>query len=559
MNQLLLLTVIASVIAIEPLSPSCQNRIFCNSRLLHHVQLARLYSDSKTFVDLHLRDSEATIFEAFENLLNDGSNPTKEQLQEFVDKHFDSTSELEEWMPPDYSNNPLFLQGIKDKKFKQFAKDINDIWPTLGRRVKDEVLKNPDQFSFIPVDNGFIIPGGRFREIYYWDTYWIIKGLLISGMKDTAKGMITNLIQLLQKIGHVPNGSRWYYQERSQPPLLSAMMKIYLEETSDLSFLAENVEALEKELNYWLETQATSIEKGNQTYNLLRYYTPSTGPRPESYFEDYHASMMFDSEERRQEFYTDIKSAAESGWDFSTRWFTDSDGGNAGNLTTIHTRNIIPVDLNAIFADALENMAVFRALSPPIDMTASLRWSRLARKWRNAIDNVLWDANDGIWYDHDTTRETHRRYFYPSNVAPLWMNAVDATLLKSRSAGILQYLEKSHALDFAGGIPSSLIRSGEQWDFPNAWPPLISIVVGALESTRSDEGSSKAKEIAESWVRACHKSFMQDKQMFEKYDAEVLGQYGGGGEYVVQSGFGWSNGVVLEFLSKYGEVITAKG
>ncbi|CAG9786381.1 unnamed protein product [Diatraea saccharalis] len=554
MYHLLLLLVTAAAVA-NDLPPSCNRSIYCDSELLHHVQLARLYPDSKTFVDLHMRDSEEVILTDFQKLLNETSNPTKEQLQAFVDKHFDSTSELENWTPHDFNENPSFLTGIRDEQLKQFAKDINGIWPGLGRKVKSQVFENPDRFSFIPINHGFIIPGGRFTEIYYWDTYWIIEGLLISGMKETAKGMIENLIQLLKTVGHVPNGSRWYYQERSQPPLLSAMMSLYIRETMDIAFLRNNIKALEEELSYWLDTQIITFDKEDKSYMLLRYFSPSNGPRPESYYEDYNSGLSFTSDERKQEFYTDIKSAAESGWDFSSRWFVDNNGSNTGNLTTIHTKDIIPVDLNAIFANALQNMAYFQALL--LNPLRAAHWAYLAKQWRNNIEAVLWDEADGVWYDYDLPYKSHRKYFYPSNVAPLWMGAVSKGLIRKRSARVLNYLENSHGLDFEGGIPSSLIRSGEQWDFPNAWPPLVSIVVNALEALGTDEGKKVAFHVAQTWVRACFKGFSVNKQMFEKYDAEVPGQFGGGGEYKVQSGFGWSNGVVLEFLAKYGRRMTS--
>ncbi|KAL0840923.1 hypothetical protein ABMA28_014720 [Loxostege sticticalis] len=556
MLQLLLLAAAAAGALGQDLPPSCDKPVYCDSELLHHVQIARIFEDSKTFVDLHMLQDPEEILEEFNQLLNETKNPTKEQLREFVQKHFDSEGELEDWTPHDFNENPTFLQGIRDVKLRQFAKDIHNIWPTLGRKIKPHVFEKPERFSLIPMPNGFIIPGGRFKEIYYWDTYWIIEGLLIGGMKETAKGMIENLIDLLRKLGHIPNGSRWYYQERSQPPLLCAMVLLYIRETKDIQFLKANIDALEAELEYWLDSQIVSFEKDNSTHTLLRYYSPSKGPRPESYSEDYNEGLKYKSDDRKQEFYIDLKSAAESGWDFSSRWFVDDAGENSGNLTTIHTKEIIPVDLNSIFANALQNMANFqRLLNRP---RRASHWAYLARQWRSNIEAVFWDEEDGIWYDYDMVNGKHRKYFYPSNVSPLWMGAVDKRLVRKHSARVLQYLKNSHGLDFPGGIPTSLIRSGEQWDFPNAWPPLVSVVVNALEALGTREGRKVAFNVAQTWVRACHKGFGENKQMFEKYDAEVPGKFGGGGEYTVQTGFGWTNGCVLEFLAKYGRQMTAE-
>ncbi|CAH2038003.1 unnamed protein product, partial [Iphiclides podalirius] len=556
--KMLLATVIAlaGIIGAEELPPSCSRPVYCNSDLLHHMQMARLYPDSKTFVDLQLRKSENATLEAFDQLRNrtDG-NPTKEQLQAFVDEYFEPGNELEVWKPADFSDSPAFLAQVQDDALRKFAKDINDIWPTLGRKVRPIVFEKPERYSFIPISNGFIIPGGRFTEIYYWDAYWIIEGLLICDMDDTARGMIENLIQLLKTLGHVPNGSRWYYQERSQPPLLSAMVSLYIRKTKDLAFLKANIEALESELKYWLDTQTINFKVGRKTYTMLRYYAPSLGPRPESYYEDYTTAQQFDSDERRKEFYVDIKSAAESGWDFSSRWFIGPEGGNRGNLSTVHTRDIVPVDLNSIFANALQNAAYFRGLLG--DVRKGAQWAYLAKQWRRTIDEVLWDEDDGIWYDYNLISKGHRKYFYPSNLAPLWMEAVDAHRAKQHAPRVMKYLRDSEGLKFPGGVPTSLIKSGEQWDFPNAWPPLVSIAVNALEALGSNEARQMAFQVAQTWVRACLKGFTENKQMFEKYDVEQPGRIGGGGEYVVQTGFGWSNGVVLEMISTYGLQLTA--
>lgn len=553
--KLYLLLLLAAT-AIAELPPSCDRRVYCNSELLHHVQMARLFHDSKTFVDQHMLQDEESTLQDFQNLLDQtNKNPSRDQLSEFVNSHFTNSSELEKWTPTDYKTDPDFLVSIKDEDLRQFAKDINAIWLTLGRKVKKEVLDKPDQYSLIPVTHGFIIPGGRFTELYYWDTYWIIKGLLISGMQETVKGKIENLIQLLTRIGHVPNGSRWYYQQRSQPPLLTAMMMLYIEETADIDFLRTHIDSLESELEYWLDTQAVSFDVNGKSRTLLHYDAPSNGPRPESYYEDYTNAQRFATRESKEEFYVDLKSAAESGWDFSTRWFVDDDGTNRGNLTTIHTRNIIPVDLNAIFANAMQNVADFQGLLN--NPRKGALWAYLAKQWRNTLEEVLWNEEDGIWYDYDIDHNQHRKYFYPSNVAPLWMEAVEEELVLNRASRVLEYLKKSTALELAGGIPASLTKSGEQWDYPNAWPPLVSIVVDSMEALGSAEGNEMAFKVAQNWVRACRKGFLDNGQMFEKYDVETPGVVGGGGEYTVQDGFGWSNGVVLEFLAKYGNRMTA--
>lgn len=557
MKYLLVVGAIISVVACaEPLLPSCRYPVYCDSDILHHVQMARVFPDSKTFVDYHMRSDPNDTLAAFQQLLNQTNNaPSKEHLTQFVHQHFTNDSELEDWTPNDYNENPVFLSTIRDEQLRQFGKDVNNIWPILGRKIKSNVFQNPERYSIIPVSNGFIIPGGRFKELYYWDAYWIVEGLLITGMKDTTKGMLNNFVELLNTVGLIPNGGRWYYEKRSQPPLFTAMMSLYIRYTSDIDFLKQHIDALEAEMNFWLDNRITTVNKNGKSYTLLRYYALSAGPRPESYYEDYTSSLYFNTTESRQDFYVELKSAAESGWDFSARWFIDADGDNTGHLTNLRTVDIIPVDLNAIFANALQNVAYFRSILGQPRIAA--RWGALARLWRNNIEQVLWNEEVGVWLDYDVANQKHRNYFYPTNLSPLWMETVTKKDMNKHAPRIIQYMHNSGALNYRGGLPASLLRTGEQWDFPNSWPPLVSMAVNAMKALNTEESKLIAFQLAQDYVRACHKGFQEHKQMFEKYDSENPGQYGGGGEYTVQEGFGWSNGVVFEFLAMYGREMTA--
>lgn len=252
-------------------------------------------------------------------------------------------TELEVWTPTDWKENPGFLDLIPDPDLKQWGMELNNIWRDLGRKMKDDVLKNPEYYSIIPVPNPVIIPGGRFIEFYYWDSYWIIRGLLYSEMQDTARGMIENFMSIVKRIGFIPNGGRVYYHGRSQPPLLTGMVKSYVDFTNDDLFAINALDALEHEFEYFVNNHSVQV-KG---HNLAVYRDSSTGPRPESYSEDVETGENFDTEEAREDHYSELKSAAESGMDFSSRWFINENGTNVGNLTHLKTRSIVPVDLNA--------------------------------------------------------------------------------------------------------------------------------------------------------------------------------------------------------------------
>lgn len=539
--------------AFSSIAPACNSPIYCSGDLLHKVQLARIFPDSKTFVDLKLTRSENETLTDFAQLMQDtNKNPSRDQLAGFVDDHFMEGNELAPWMPPDFDPDPPILEQIVDLKLKQFAKSVIGIWAKLGRRVDHEVIEHPERYSFLYVPHGFIVPGGRFKELYYWDSFWMVRGLLISNMTDTARGMIENLLYLVDKLGYIPNGSRIYYLGRSQPPLLAAMVANYFAVTGDIAWLQKHLPTVEMELQYWLSKKKVTIEVDGKNYMLLRYLADRTGkgPRPESYYEDYTTARDLPNDDMREDFYAEMKSAAESGWDFSTRWFVTAED-IVGNLTDVHATRILPVDLNAIFAGALQLAGDFRYRLK--DRREAQKWWSLAKYWRSAIENVMWDPKDGVWYDYDAQARAPRRHFYPSCATPLWSGAVEKNDAPVYAGRLVKYLVSSGGLNYPGGIPSSVLYSGEQWDYPNAWPPLQSILIGGLDASGNDEAKELAKEQAKLWIRANYIGYTKWHKMFEKYSAVKPGHQGSGGEYEVQDGFGWTNGVALELLQRYGK------
>lgn len=547
----LLLALLACASASLP--PSCDSEVYCSGQLLHTVQMARIFSDSKTFVDLKQTHPEATTLTNFKLLMNStNQQPTVEQIKQFLVENFEEGNELEEWVPPDFVAKPKFLSTIVDPNLRSFAEDIVQLWKTLARKVKPEVADNPKQYSLMPLPNGFIIPGGRFKEIYYWDTYWIVRGLLISEMKDTARGIIENLLHLVKTLGHVPNGSRVYYKQRSQPPLLTKMVAQYVNYTQDYSWLRKNIDTLEEELNYWINNRQVKVSVNGINLRLYQYNAPSYGPRPESYREDVITANTTSDVNKT---YIQLKSAAESGWDFSSRWIFDAEGGNNANITNIQTTRIIPVDLNSFIYDAFNTLSqLYKSLG---NFVKAALWKKRAGVLEQAINLILWNDKAGIWQDFDIELKKHRNYFYASNIAPLWVKLGDAYKNTRTIQQILAYLKDENIQTYLGGTPTSTINSGEQWDMPNAWPPLQAIVIQGLRNAQNKDAKDMAEKLANLWVRANYIGYHETTKMFEKYDANVPGQFGGGGEYTVQDGFGWTNGVALELLEEYGGSITA--
>ncbi|KAK2587703.1 hypothetical protein KPH14_003818 [Odynerus spinipes] len=537
--------------------PPCSSNIYCHGELLHKIQMASIYADSKTFVDMKMKNSPEKTLALFREFMNRTDEmPTRSQIEKFVNETFDPAgSEFEDWDPIDWKANPKFLNRILDPELRKFASDLNQIWKMLGRKMKDDVKLNQDRYSIIYVPHPVIVPGGRFREFYYWDSYWIIKGLLLSEMYQTARGMLTNFAMIVDKIGFIPNGGRIYYTMRSHPPLLIPMVEEYLQVTKDYKWLKEHFWLLEKEFDFWLTNRTVDVEKDGVKYTLARYYEESSGPRPESYREDVQTSQSFRTAEEKDNYYSELKTAAESGWDFSSRWFI-LDGTNKGNLTNLKTRCIIPVDLNSIM---YRNAVLLAQYSQRMgNATKATYYLKIADDWKKAVTAVLWHDEVGAWLDYDIMNEIKRDYFYPTNVLPLWTHCYDAARKEEFVSKVLKYLEKSQIMLNVGGIPATLEHSGEQWDYPNAWPPLQYFIIMALNNTQDPWAQRLAYEISERWVRSNYKAFNETHSMFEKYDATVSGGYGSGGEYEVQLGFGWSNGIVMVLLDKYGSTLTAE-
>ncbi|PNF19664.1 Trehalase [Cryptotermes secundus] len=545
-----------TIVSGESFPPPCNSNIYCYGDLLHTVQMKRIYHDSKTFVDMKMKQPSNETLESFRELMNrTASDPTSEQLEEFLNEKFEPAgSEFENWDPSDWIKHPKFLKNIVDSDFREWGEKLNDLWKVLGRKMKASVKENPELYSIIYVPHPVIVPGGRFREFYYWDSYWIVRGLLLSEMYTTVKGMLGNFFSIVENYGCIPNGGRIYYSKRSQPPMLIPMVKSYIDATHDMTFLKENIDILEKEFEYWMTNHTISVEKDGKRYTLARYKDASSGPRPESYWEDVSsAAEAFHTDDEKEAYYSELKAAAESGWDFSSRWFIQN-ATNKGTLIDLKTRYIIPVDLNSIlYWNAKLLVEFYKDLDMP---QKSEKYRGIAEEWLEAVTAVLWHDEVGAWLDYDTMNEIKRDYFYPTNVAPLWTGCYKEK--ETQIGKVMKYLQKTQIMGNLGGIPTTLEHSGEQWDYPNAWPPLQYIMIMGLDNTDDEWAKRLAFEMSERWVRSNYKAFNESGAMYEKYDATIPGGYGGGGEYETQEGFGWTNGVIMELLDKYGDRLTVR-
>ncbi|CAG0882251.1 unnamed protein product [Cyprideis torosa] len=298
-----------------------------------------------------------------------------------------------------------------------------------------------------------------------------------------------------------------------------------------------------------METHIVEITENTQTYRLARYKSEEDVPRPESYYEDVTVAEEFPENERAK-IYQEIRGACESGWDFSSRWFADPNGSQG--LGTLVTSSIIPVDLNSLLCrNAATLAAMYKLLG---DNENATHYEELHEEFRNAIENLLWDEEQGTWFDYDLESKSRRPSFYLSMAFPLWTDCVvDPASKMNRS---LQYLQLNDSvLNSPGGVPISLNPTGQQWDYPNAWAPAVLVLIEALEGG-NDTAADVAEKLAQVWVRTIYTAYQNYEALFEKYNVTELGAIGSGGEYSVQEGFGWTNGVLLSLFQQYGETLS---
>ncbi|TMX01809.1 hypothetical protein EJD97_023550 [Solanum chilense] len=498
--------------------------------------------DAKLFVDMSLRKNLSETIEAFNKLprIVNGSVP-KSDLDGFIGSYLSSPDEDLVYVEPvDFVAEPEgFLPKVKNSEVRAWALEVHSLWKNLSRKVADHVLEKPELYTLLPLKNPVIIPGSRFKEVYYWDSYWVIRGLLAGKMYETAKGIVNNLVSLIDQFGYVLNGARAYYSNRSQPPVLAAMIVDIFNQTGDLDLVRRSLPALLKENHFWNSGihKVTIQDAQGSNHSLSRYYAMWNKPRPESSTIDSETASVLPNICEKRELYRELASAAESGWDFSSRWMS-----NGSDLTTTSTTSILPVDLNA-FLLKMELDIAFLANLVGESSTAS-HFTEAAQNRQKAINCIFWNAEMGQWLDYwlsnsETSEDIYKwedlhqnKKSFASNFVPLWTeNSCSDNNITTQK--VVQSLMSSGLLQPAG-IAMTLSNTGQQWDFPNGWPPLQHIIIEGLLKSGLEEARTLAKDIAIRWLRTNYVTYKKTGAMYEKYDVTKCGAYGGGGEYKPQ-------------------------
>lgn len=601
-----------------------------------------------------------------------------DELRQWVDEHFfEPGFEVDAVLPNDWTPSPTILSTLQDHRVKELVTGIHHRWRELVRFYNASKLNADSVSSHLPLPRPFVVPGGRFNEFYYWDSYWILQGLLISEMTTTGRDLISNLLDAVRIYGFVPNGSRRYYDNRSQPPLLAAMMRLYEQRTGDIKFVRQNLHLLEQEYEFWMRERSVkfrnSKQKNASNHVLNLYHAHTTSPRPESFYEDVEQGLNM-TKAAKIEFFSNVASVAESGWDFSSRWmnftalteklhdplFVQLDRESQQNqlLQLLIITDLVPFDLNGILYQYERTLQMYfcRWRYEQINYDTRCQWyGEQARRRFWSMRSVMYNEQTKLWSDYNLKEQqmqsehqlparecvdlneptirlvnedaaqrrqscsqkpqTTNHPIYVTDIGSLWYFDKDwqtedvvetMTPTKSHQENVIEreiqrinrnilnqllqnFTEQSTAADVGltpllrmllgeGGIASSNVLSGQQWDYPNAWAPYEQYVVtglldtldriakmssqndtgdddddvgSSISSTEADQVRRLARKLSRNWLQSTYCSWHEKKSLYEKYDVRSAGRAGAGGEYIVQEGFGWTNGVTMRLAEMY--------
>jgi alpha,alpha-trehalase len=485
--------------------------------LFVHVQVAKIFGDDKTFTDCIPKIPTEDILKQYKEL----KDSPDFDLKKFI---------LERFSLPDQSHSIYTADTTIT-----ITSHIDNLWNILSRRVTSQVANS----SLINLPYEYVVPGGRFREVFYWDSYFIMLGLQESGRYEMIKNMVDNFSFLIHSFGFVPNGNRTYFLSRSQPPFYALMVELLAEKNPLL--LSEYLPYLEKEYLFWMKG-ADQLSPENKSIHrvmrmpggeiLNRYWDDKDVPRPEGYGKELLAAKKMEPKDAAR-MYREIRAACESGWDFSSRWLRDGT-----TFQTSYITEIVPVDLNCLLYHL--ECTISKAYSLKGDQAKSNDYDKIANKRKLAILKYCWSEKHRFFMDYDITYQQSTPSYSIAGSFPLFFNLCTADQAKE----VTEKLKK----DFLqpGGFVTTLKSSPFQWDSPNGWAPMQWITVKGLLNYNENE---LALEGAHRWMELNNKIYRSTGKLIEKYNVIDMNMLTGGGEYSLQDGFGWTNGVYLKLHS----------
>jgi alpha,alpha-trehalase len=441
--------------------------------------------------------------------------------------------------------------------------------------VKSSEIPRP---GLLYLPNRYVVPGGRFNEMFGWDSYFILLGLLRDGRVDLARGMVENFFYEIENYGAILNANRTYFLTRSQPPFLSSMIRAVYEaelardgspanRTRQKEWLRKAYSFARRDHDFWL----TDVHRAGDT-GLARYFDIGEGPVPDiadhsNYYidvinwlvahPDVHTDYLVPAPEHptpaqqaelaktscdashsvvcalawshgyrlSRDFYKGDRSVRESGFDISFRFQPFSGS----------THHYAAVCLNALLYKYERDLADFAEMLGDTD--AAGNWKKEAEERRAAFDKYLWNSSKGMYFDYDVTTGKQSEYVYATIFYPLWAGLATPEQAKAVDSHL-------DVLNKPGGLSTSTYASGLQWDQPFGWAPLNWLAVDGL---RKNGFAEDARKVSEEFTKTIRSSYEKEGTIHEKYnvetgssDVEVIAGY----QNVV--GFGWTNAVYEE-------------
>jgi alpha,alpha-trehalase len=426
---------------------------------------------------------------------------------------------------------------------------------TIELRVLPEKVASIDQHGLLYLPRPYVVPGGRFNEMYGWDSYFIQVGLLRDDELDAARNMVDNFVYEIEHYGTILNANRTYYLTRSQPPFLSRMVLGVFDRTKDRAWLRRALPSIDRYYQFWM-----TGDHFESTSGLSRYFDVGDGPAPEAladerdaqgrthydrvreYYKthrvtDYDVSQFYDAASDRLTalFYKGDRTMRESGFDPSNRYGPFS-------VDIVHH---VPVCLNALLYQMEQDGA---AIAQVLDMPDQVKeWRVRAERRRAAIDRYLWDPEAGVYRDYNFVTKRRRDYLFATILYPLWAGAASP----EQAARVRQHLKE---LEAQGGLLTSTTVTGSQWDAPFGWAPLQLL---AVEGLRRYGFVDDADRLATKFIALVNRDFAATGTIVEKYDVQRGSSDVASaitfGYSANQVGFGWTNAAVIEMLARLGQ------
>jgi alpha,alpha-trehalase len=385
---------------------------------------------------------------------------------------------------------------------------IAEYWKRLER------YHPKDDESLVGLPKPFLVPSYEeghefdYNELYYWDSYFMVQGMLDKQHEQLVEGILEDLLYLQKRFKIIPNASRLYLTSRSQPPFLTTFIfDIYNTYKKDVKWLTDKIVVAEDEYNtVWMGTRKPNAR---QVYaGLSRYY-------------DFN--------------YLHDIAEAESGWDMTTRF----------NRKAL---DYLPVDLNALLYKYETDFAAAARLRG--DLEQAKEWHKKARIRKNTMNSLMWNEMRGFYYDYNYKKEKRGTISSLAGYYPMWAGMVDDAQAVKLVKNLKRFEEKGGlATTEQPNIPINQIVPGTmptQWAYPNGWAPLQFIVIQALERYGYHQD---AKRIAQKWLKSNLDWFKKHHVFLEKYNVADPTKPPVKGVYPSQTGFGWTN-AVFERLSK---------